>query len=165
VLVSAQDYRLGFNIGFQQVRTDRGILRVSQVPFSIHLDAAYCFSKELSFHLEIGRTMYTEFTGMEFGLNGKYTFFSPLYITGGLLLHLNEGTDIGLVDRTKYATILMFYPGIGITIIPSVLIELNYYIPASHPQIYSTLDWITFENISKKFKSMIRLNFIFTWKI
>jgi hypothetical protein len=168
-IANAQDFKLGFDMGIHQVRikSGTGILGGNGLPLSIDLNARYDLFQNFTADAKIGRTFHTQFLGWEFGLSGTYNFYAPFYFTGGMLLHLNEGSGIANGEWTAYTNILMLYPGLGVNFSSVFSIELNYFIPTSEKIIGGAINFYN-DNPEKnytRFKSMIRLDFVFGWDL
>ncbi len=73
-LLQAQNLKLGFDIGFHQVKIDKANnsqnLGTEGLPLAAHLDLSFSPLKDISFLAQIGRTFDTEFKGWEFGIRG-----------------------------------------------------------------------------------------------
>ena len=163
--ISAQNFKLGFDIEVHQVRINQGtgILGGTGLPMSIHVNVDYNIIKNFSLQAKIGRTFHQEFLGWEYGINGNYKFFKSLYISGGYLIHSNVGGIGGISSGTNYATLSLIKVGVGIKVIQAFSIEAGYYIPISRKIIgwinnYGPISYYTFDN-------MIRLSFVFGWTL
>lgn len=162
----AQNFKLGFDLGISQVRISfpngNGILGVTQFPLSYHLNFTIEASENLSFQTKIGRLITTEFGGWEFGLNGAYKFYTPLYVKCGVLQHSNEGGGISNQLIVSFASILMVQFGIGVDMANFFSIGLDYYIPSSKKIIV----WRGLGvKEPQEFDKMKRLAFNFGWNI
>jgi len=94
IAVSAQNLKLGFDFEIGTIRISypggKGILSVSQLPLSGHLNLCYNVIEYFSIQGKIGRSIVTEFLGCEYGINGKYKFYKPLYIqTKVIIIQIN----------------------------------------------------------------------------
>jgi hypothetical protein len=134
-LSNAQNFKLGFDLKPQQIRISdqggNGILGGEGVPISFHAIAGVPLSKTISLRFEAGNTLHIDFNGWEFGISGNYNFFSPLYLSAGILHHSNEGGSGSISWSTSYASILMLFGGLGIELSRITSIEVGYYIPTS----------------------------------
>lgn len=173
VLVDAQSFSLGFDIDASQVRINyknqTHTLDVSNPPISLHLDFSFNQNEKLSWRAILGGTIFTEFTGFELGINGRYKFYKSLYFTAGLQLHSNSGGGVSNSYSVSYASILMVHAGIGLDISRIFAIELDYYKPTSEKEIQKVLLYnkktSSYYWESKTFFDMLRINFIFAWEL
>ncbi len=162
----AQDFKLGFDAELHQVRISmgNGILGGNGLPLSIHFISGYDFLKDISLQSKIGRTFHVEFAGWEFGLSVKYFIYQPFYLTTGYLYHYNEGGNNGISSGHSYADLSLIRVGGGIFIMQFMSIGIEYYFPIRKKEI----GWIRHENEEMKyysFEGLIRLSFIFDWKL
>ena len=142
-----------------------GILGGEGAPIDYHLRFAYYFSKKISLQARVGNNLHVNFHGWEFGIEGKYLFYKPLFISAGLLEHSNEGGSGSISWGTAYATIFMLHAGIGIEATSNFSIEFGYYKATSKKVIGGAIDEITKEIYVDIFEYMFRLSFIFGWDI
>ncbi len=94
-----------------------------------------------------GNTLHVNFHGWEFGIEGKYLFYDPFFISAGLLEHSNEGGTGSNSWGTNYATIFMFNAGVGVEATSNFSIEFGYYKPTSKKVIGGTLSMKLQESI------------------
>ncbi len=166
----SQNYRLGFDFEISQVRVidqhgSRNILGAQSLPVSIHLVFGYSPADNLTLNARIGDIFaWAEFNGMEYGINAKYNFYYPLFLTGGILVHSNEGGPSSNSWRSFFATIPMIQLGTGIMIGTLFSLTVDYFIATSKKIIDSYRLYDTYDDYSnQKFESMIRFGFALGW--
>jgi hypothetical protein len=172
----SQTFRLGFDFEVSQVHVidqygRRGNLGVQSLPVAVHLAFGYSPVDNLTLNAKIGNIFtWAEFNGMEYGINARYNFFHLLFLTGGFLVHLNEGGTGSISWGSHFATIPMVQLGTGIMVGTSFSLTVDYYIATSKKLIdsyridsyYSTE---TYDYSNKKFESMIRFGFALGWNL
>ena len=87
--------------------------------------------------------MNVNFHGWEFGIEGKYLFYNPFFISAGLLEHSNEGGTGSNSWGTNYATIFMLHAGVGVEATSNFSIEFGYYKSTSQKVIGGVIDEIS----------------------
>ena len=172
LLTNAQNLNLGFDVEPHQVRinTNHGtrILGGDGIPVSLHLDLTYKPIDKLFLIAKVGRTFHMEFLGWEYGVNGKYEFYKPIFISVGILQHSNEGGGVSNEENLLFASIFMIYTGIGIGVSDIFSIGINFYVPFSNKKIGKLLQQFENNNVlweNYTFKNMLRLSFVFEWPI
>ena len=167
VLISAQQFKFGFDTEFSYIRiTDdqktHALGYESFIPVTFNLLLEYDVNEDISLKAHVGKTLLAvEFSGYEFGLGVSYKFYKPFYLSSGFMYHSNEGGDLSISHGVNFAALYLITAGVGYNFSDSFSLGLNYYFPLKKEKLI----YYNFPPQSYSFYSMLRLNFVFLWSL
>ncbi|MGE5497452.1 MAG: hypothetical protein ACM3Q2_05250 [Syntrophothermus sp.] len=170
----AQEIELGFRLeaqglhrNYTYINSDFGI---SPFPTCIQLNAGISPFNNFWIELRGGKEfVYSEFTGTEYGVFGRYFLNNSVYLTAGYAVHSNE--ESGGHTSGSYSKVIEM-PALGIGIKPwnhvgfSLLFQKLHNIPISWNVTYIIVDSKSVETYSiTKVDWLIKFGLTFDWKL
>jgi hypothetical protein len=171
-IVKSQDVELGFRIeslGLYKSYSNFKTANFTYNPFPscFQLTLALYPVKRISIEGRFGgEFFYDDYSGAEYGIFVKYFISSPIYLTGGVAGHSNDGGSGSNYDHSFTTSIIMPAIGFGIKPFNHVGIEALFQL-ANKKEIASHLYFTGSDAISYKQKVdwLVKLGFAFGWNL